>query len=56
MIEPKSEKTQNEVKDDLLCMLDSKKICDNCFRCLDAEADYAMVEIDGIYLDGERLY
>ena len=41
---------------DLYCELDPRKLCDNCFQCLESQSDYATVEIDGIYLDGERLY
>lgn len=42
--------------DDLYCQLDPTKLCDNCFRCLESDADYATVEIDGIYMNGERIY
>ncbi len=45
-----------ENNEDLYCELDPTKICDNCFRCLESEADYATVEIDGIYMNGERIY
>ena len=57
MYEPADAKTsETEGEDDIYCVLDPKKVCDNCFRCLDSDTDYATVEIDGIYLDGERLY
>ncbi len=42
--------------DDLYCQLDPTKLCDNCFCCLESDADYATVEIDGIYMNGERIY
>ncbi|MBR0081496.1 MAG: hypothetical protein IJP98_02005 [Clostridia bacterium] len=42
--------------EDDTCVLDPNKVCDNCFRCLESEADYATVEIDGIYMNGERIY
>lgn len=42
--------------EDIFCELDPTKICDNCFRCLESDADYATVEIDGIYMNGERIY
>lgn len=42
--------------DDIYCDLDPTKICDNCFRCLETDADYEIVEIDGIYSDGKRIY
>jgi hypothetical protein len=32
----------------LICDLDSGKICDNCCRCIDRDADYISVEIDEI--------
>ena len=44
------------VDDDIYCDLDPTKICDNCFRCLETDADYEIVEIDGIYSDGKRIY
>ncbi len=46
----------SEHDEDLYCELDPTKICDNCFRCLESESDYATVEIDGIYMNGERIY
>ena len=42
--------------EDSYCDLDPTKICDNCFKCLESDSDYATVEIDGIYMDGERIY
>ena len=48
--------TYAEETEDDVCVLDPTKTCDNCFRCLESDADYATVEIDGIYLDGERIY
>ncbi len=42
--------------EDNYCDLDPTKICDNCFKCLETDTDYASVEIDGIYLNGERIY
>lgn len=41
---------------DNYCDLDPTKICDNCFKCLETDADYEIVEIDGIYSDGKRIY
>lgn len=34
-----------------ICDLDSNKICDNCCRCIDKEADFKSVEIDEIIED-----
>ena len=42
--------------EDDYCELDPTKICDNCFKCLETDSDYASVEIDGIYMNGERIY
>ncbi len=43
-------------EEDQFCDLDPTKICDNCFRCLETDSDYAAIEIDGIYMDDARLY
>jgi len=43
-------------EEDDYCELDPTKICDNCFKCLESDSDYASVEIDGIYMNGERIY
>jgi hypothetical protein len=35
-------------------MLDPQKICDNCFKCLETDAEpYAEIKIDGVYLGDE---
>lgn len=47
---------EEELDGDVYCELDPTKICDNCFRCLESDSDYATVEIDGIYMNGERIY
>ena len=49
-------KKEIETAEDNLCDLDPTKICDNCFKCLETDSDYASVEIDGIYMNGERIY
>lgn len=51
---PSAKETLPETEDNT-CDLDPTKICDNCFKCLESESDYAAVEIDGIYLNGERI-
>ncbi len=43
-------------EEDDYCELDPSKICDNCFKCLETDSDFASVEIDGIYMNGERIY
>ena len=48
--------SDNTVFSDQFCDLDPTKICDNCFRCLETDSDYAAIEIDGIYMDDARLY
>ena len=48
-------KTPEDTADNY-CDLDPTKICDNCFKCLETDSDYASVEIDGIYMNGERIY
>lgn len=45
-----------EYTEDDYCELDPTKICDNCFKCLETDSDYASVVIDGIYMNGERIY
>lgn len=45
-----------EYTEDDYCELDPTIICDNCFKCLETDSDYASVEIDGIYMNGERIY
>lgn len=45
-----------EYTEDDYCELDPTKICDNCFKCLETDSDYASVKIDGIYMNGERIY
>lgn len=32
-----------------ICDLDEAKICDNCCKCIDTDADYKGVYIDDIY-------
>ncbi len=51
-----AEDSDEELDDDMYCDLDPTKICDNCFKCLETDSDYASIEIDGVYMDGERLY
>lgn len=34
-----------------LCDLDAEKICDNCGKCIDSEAESRAIQVDGIYLD-----
>ncbi len=34
------------------CDLDPDKICDNCMKCVQTDADYRGIEIDGIVLPG----
>ena len=48
--------SEERADEDDACVLDPNKTCDNCFRCLESDADYATVEIDGIYMNGERIY
>ena len=36
------------------CDLDPEKICDNCMKCVNGNAEYRSVAIDGIMLEGER--
>jgi len=35
------------------CDLDPEKICDNCMKCVNGDAEYRSVAIDGILLDNE---
>ena len=51
-----TDQENNILSEDNYCDLDPTKICDNCFKCLETDADYATVEIDGIYMNGERIY
>ena len=34
------------------CDLDPEKICDNCMKCVNGEAEYRAITIDGIRLAG----
>ena len=36
------------------CDLDPEKICDNCMKCINGDAEYRGISIDGIYLDREN--
>lgn len=54
--DPREKRTIPDENADNFCDLDPTKICDNCFKCLETDSDYATVEIDGIYMDGERIY
>ena len=36
------------------CDLDPEKICDNCMKCVNGEADYRSIAIDGIRLPQEK--
>jgi hypothetical protein len=38
-----------------ICDLDPKKICDNCCKCIDKDADFNSIEIDEIIEDGDRV-
>ena len=35
------------------CDLNPEKICDNCMKCVNGNADYRGINIDGIYLENE---
>lgn len=35
------------------CDLDPDKICDNCMKCVNGEAAYRAIMVDGIELEGE---
>lgn len=37
------------------CDLDPEKSCDNCKKCLAAEADYLAVRIDGVLTEADAL-
>ena len=37
------------------CDLDPAKACDNCMKCLDADADYRAIRIDGMLTPEESL-
>jgi hypothetical protein len=37
------------------CDLDPDKICDNCMKCVSADADYKGIMIDGIELGNSPL-
>lgn len=34
-----------------ICDLDSNKICDNCCKCIEDDADYAGIDIDDIIME-----
>lgn len=53
---PFIEEKDSEETEDNYCDLDPTKICDNCFKCLEIDSDFAAVEIDGIYMNGDRIY
>jgi len=36
------------------CDLDPDKICDNCMKCVNGDAEYRGINIDGIILDQEK--
>lgn len=36
------------------CELDPKKICDNCFKCLETDKEYIEIPIDEIYMDEQE--
>lgn len=38
-----------------ICDLDPDKICDNCCKCIDVDADYKSVDIDEILEDDESI-
>ncbi len=35
------------------CDLDPDKICDNCMKCVNGDAEYRDINIDGILLENE---
>ena len=35
------------------CDLDPDKICDNCMKCVNGDAEYRGINIDGILLENE---
>ena len=35
------------------CDLDPEKICDNCMKCVNGDAEYRAVSIDRVILEGE---
>lgn len=35
------------------CDLDLNKICDNCCKCIESDADFVAVEVDDIVIDDE---
>jgi len=37
------------------CDLDPEKICDNCKKCLETNADYRAIRIDGVLTPEESL-
>lgn len=37
------------------CELDPEKICDNCCKCIDSDAEYRAIEIEDILLNTEDL-
>lgn len=42
-------KLEQNVEEDI-CDLDSNKICDNCGKCLEVDADYKVIQIEKIIL------
>lgn len=38
------------------CDLDPNKLCDNCCKCLDAEEEYAEIEVRDVVLDNTEAY
>lgn len=36
------------------CQFDPNKTCDNCFKCLEFNREYAEIHIDGIFVDEEE--
>lgn len=37
-----------------MCDLDRNKICDNCCKCIEQDADYAGIDIDDIIIEDEE--
>lgn len=37
------------------CELDPKKICDNCCKCIDSDAEFRAIEIEDIILNTEDI-
>ena len=38
------------------CDLDPEKICDNCMKCINNDAEFRGVRIDRVILENENIY